>query len=268
MIDDPLFVSGAVCAALVAGTWTLSVLTREYSWVDRIWSVAPPVYAWIFAVAASFDPRSVLVAALITAWGARLTFNYARKGGYAPGGEDYRWAILRERLGPVGFQLFNATFIAPYQNLLILGMTLPVYEVWRHRGEPLGPVDVGLAALFVAFLVGEFVADQQQWEFHQEKRARRERGEPVGTGFCDVGLWRYSRHPNFVCEFSQWWVVYAFGVAAGASPLNATIAGAVLLTLLFDGSTRFTESITASKYPEYADYQRRTSRWVPWPPRA
>jgi steroid 5-alpha reductase family enzyme len=265
MLTTPLAACFALCLALIAITWALSVVTREYSWVDRIWSVAPPVYAWIVAGWGGFvDPRLTLMAVLISAWGARLTFNYARKGGYAPGGEDYRWAILREKLGPVGFQLFNATFIAPYQNLLILGMTLPIVAC-ADAGGALGPADLALALAFLGFLTTETIADQQQWRFHEAKKARASLGEPEEKGFLDEGLWAMSRHPNFFGELGQWWVVYGFSVAAGAAWVNPSLTGVVLLTLLFHGSTVFTEQITASKYLKYADYQRRVSRWIPWP---
>ncbi len=62
-----------------------------------------------------------------------------------------------------------------------------------------------------------------------------------------------------------WWCFYLFGVSATGEWLNVTLVGPALLTLLFHGSTNFTESISLSKYPEYADYQRRVSRLVPWP---
>ncbi len=125
-----------------------------------------------------------------------------------------------------------------------------------------------LAVMFAAFLVGETVADQQQWDFHQVKRAA---GGTLESGFVTTGLFAYSRHPNFFFEQAQWWVFYAIGavafVADGGSWLNWTISGAALLTVLFIGSTIFTESITASKYPAYADYKRTTSMLVPLPRR-
>ena len=71
--------------------------TGGFSWVDRIWSVVPVVYVWVFATR-SDGPRAILVAVLVTAWGARLTCNFARRVGYAPGGEDYRRGIIRPRL--------------------------------------------------------------------------------------------------------------------------------------------------------------------------
>ena len=76
---------------LAALAWLTSVITREYSWVDRLWPLCPPAYCLIVAVHADFaSPRLNLMALLITLWGLRLTFNYARKGGYSKDGEDYR----------------------------------------------------------------------------------------------------------------------------------------------------------------------------------
>lgn len=113
-----------LCAGVAALCWLLSVLTREYSWVDRTWSIMPGIYAWTFAARADYtDARTNLVTALVVLWCLRLTFNYARKGGYAPGGEDYRWAVLRARMPPWAFQVFNVFFIAGYQHLLVLLMT-------------------------------------------------------------------------------------------------------------------------------------------------
>ncbi|WP_290056862.1 DUF1295 domain-containing protein [Amycolatopsis solani] len=257
---DALRVCLYVFAGVTLGTWLASVLTREYSWVDRIWSIVPVVYLAIFAGAAGFaDARLNVMFALVTLWGIRLTFNFARKGGYAPGGEDYRWAVLRERMAPWQFQVFNFFFISLYQNAILLLITLPALTAYEHRGS-FGVADVVVAVVFLAFLVGETIADQQQWVFHREKHAGR-----APTRFLQSGLFRYSRHPNFFFEQAQWWVIAVFGIVAGG--LQWTVIGAVLLTLLFVGSTKFTESITLSRYSEYADYQRRTSAVVPWPAR-
>ncbi len=267
---DPLLVVLLVAAAASAFCWIASLLTKDTSWVDRLWSIVPVVYVWIFAVAglvAGEDAtRLVVMAILVTAWGARLTFNFARKGGYT-GMEDYRWAILRGRMKPWQFQLFNLFFIVLYQNALLVLITLPAYIAWQHP-VPFTGWDAVFAVLFAVFLVGEFVADQQQWDFHQAKKAAGGHLEP---GFVTTGLFAYSRHPNFFFEQAQWWAFYAIGAAAlvadGGGWLNWTIVGAALLTLLFIGSTIFTESITASKYPAYAEYRRTTSMLVPLPRR-
>jgi steroid 5-alpha reductase family enzyme len=267
---DPLLVVLIVAGAASAFCWIASLVTKDTSWVDRLWSVVPVVYVWIFAVAAlgagENATRLVVMALLVTAWGARLTFNFARKGGYT-GMEDYRWAILRGRMKPWQFQLFNLFFIVLYQNALLVLITLPAYAAWQHPA-PFSGWDAAFAVVFAAFLVGEYIADQQQWDFHQAKKAA---GGTLEPGFVTTGLFAYSRHPNFFFEQAQWWVFYALGavavVAEGGGWLNWTIVGAALLTLLFIGSTIFTESITAAKYPAYAEYRRTTSMLVPLPRR-
>lgn len=243
--------------------WALSVATREHSWVDRAWSVLPPLYVTVFAWARGFgDARLDLMAALTIAWGARLTFNFARKGGYQRGGEDYRWAVLQKRLTGWRWHAFNLGFIAGYQNFILFLLALPAWAVWSAGPSPLGVMDLVLSAAFLGALALETVADQQQWAFHQEKRQGR-----GGPGFLATGLFGWSRHPNFFFEQLQWWVLALFPLAAGAGALGLWWLGPVLLTLLFIGSTRFTESISASKYPAYAQYQARVSALVPWFPR-
>lgn len=262
-----LHVAVLACAGFAAFCWLLSIVTRNYSQVDRFWSIAPPIYAVWFASQAGFrDARLDLMAALAVLWGARLTYNFARKGGYRAGSEDYRWPVMRERLGPVGFQLLNATFIAPAQNAILLLLVLPASVALERRDTPLGPLDALAAAAFLLFLAGETVADQQQWRFQTDKAARRARGEPIAHEFLTTGLFRWSRHPNFFCEMAIWWAFALFAVAAGAPALNPSLAGAAVLTALFQGSTRLTEQLSLAKYPSYADYQRTTSRLLPLPP--
>ncbi len=261
----PLVVVLVLAGVIATGCWIISLITRDTSQVDRIWSIVPPIYLWIFAAGAGFgDARLDLMAALATVWGARLTFNLARKGGYT-GMQDYRWTVLRKLMKPWQFQLFNLLFIVIYQNALLVLVTLPGWTALQHR-TPLGPLDGALALLFIGALAGETLADQQQWEFHQRKRE----GGLAGTaseGFLRQGLFRYSRHPNYFFEISMWWLMFGFGAVAAASLLQWSIAGATLLTALFVGSTIMTERISASKYPRYAEYQALTSSIVPWPPR-
>lgn len=260
----PLLTVACIAAAVFLFVWIASLITKDNSWVDRLWSIVPVVYVWVFAGFAGFaDARLNVMAGLVTLWGARLTFNFARKGGYS-GMEDYRWPILRERMSPAQFQLFNLLFIAFYQNVILLLITLPALTAFEHRETPFGPLDVIAAVAFLGLLAGETIADQQQWDFHKAKAAG---GPEFRPRFLQSGLWRFSRHPNFFFEQAQWWVLFLFGAIAAGSLLQWTVVGAVLLTALFIGSTIFTESITRSKYPEYADYQATTSPIVPLPPR-
>ena len=260
---EPLIAVVIVAAAVCLFCLVASVITHEHSWVDRLWSIVPIAYVWIFAAWNGLhDVRLIVMAVLVTLWGARLTFNFARKGGYT-GTEDYRWAVLRARMSRWQFELFNLFFIVLWQNGILVLISLAAYTAYENREVPLGPLDLVVAVLFVLLLVGETVADQQQWSFHRAKAAGT-----TTARFATTGLWRFSRHPNFFFEQAQWWVFFLFGAIAAGSLLQWTVLGPVLLTLLFLGSTRFTESITLSKYPEYAEYQSVTSAIVPLPPRS
>jgi steroid 5-alpha reductase family enzyme len=264
---NPLIVALVTTAGVCVFAWIASLITHDYSWVDRIWSIIPVAYVWIFAGAAGLgNARLDVMAALVTVWGARLTFNFARKGGYS-GVEDYRWAILRGRMTRWQFEIFNFFFIVILQNIILLLIALPAYTAYENRSTPFGDWDVVVAVFFFGFTIAETVADQQQWNFQNWKKAEKDAGRDPSPRFVQTGLWRFSRHPNFFFEQAQWWTLFFFGGVAAGSILQWTVAGAFLLTTLFIGSTIFTESITRSRYPEYADYQARVSPIIPFAPR-
>ena len=260
----PLHLVVVVAGVACAFAWIASLVSGDTSWVDRLWSIVPVIYVWVFAGAAELrNARLDVMALLVTVWGARLTYNFARKGGYS-GVEDYRWPVLRASMRPWQFQLFNVFFIVLYQNFLLVLIALPAWTAYQDRASSFGPLDVLLTILFVACTVGETIADQQQWDFQSWKYAETSAGRLAHPSFVQSGLFRYSRHPNYFFELAQWWVLFLMGAAAAGTPLVWTALGPFLLTLLFVGSTRFTEKISLSRYPEYASYQRTTSPVVPW----
>jgi steroid 5-alpha reductase family enzyme len=262
----PLFFDVGITLGVCLAVWIASLISKDTSWVDRIWSVVPVAYVWVFAAFAGLDdPRLDVMAGLVTIWGARLTFNFARKGGYT-GMEDYRWAVLRAQMKPWQFQLFNFFFITIYQNVILLLIAMPALTAYENR-TPFTPLDLVLTIVFFAFTIGETVADQQQWNFHRWKKAETDAGRTPNPRFLQTGLFRVSRHPNFFFEQAQWWALFFIGATAAGSVVQWTVVGPLLLTVLFIGSTVFTENISKSKYPEYADYQHRVSPIVPWFPR-
>ena len=265
MVGTPFGAALDLAIVLAIACWLLSVITREYSWVDRVWSVAPAIFCLQVASSADFSsPRLNLMTLLVCLWAIRLTFNYARKGGYAPGGEDYRWVHMREQAGPFWFQVFNIAFVAPGQLFIIWLFTSPVHHAWTVLESPLNWLDAAAAALFAMFWVGEAVADQQMWRFQQDKKMRQSQGIPTGAPFITTGLFRFSRHPNFFCELGMWWTFYLFAIAATGEILNWSAFGFIALTGIFFGSTRMTESISLSRYPSYSNYQATTPRLIPF----
>ena len=147
---------------------------------------------------------------------------------------------------------------------LVWLFTSPIHTAWVFKGQPIGGLDALCAGLFLLLLLGETIADAQMWTFQQNKKARIASGEPIEHPFFRAGLYRFSRHPNYFCEIGQWWVFYGFAIAASGAWLHWTATGFILLTVLFDSSVRFGESISVSKYASYANYQREVSRIIPF----
>lgn len=269
--------------------FVISSVTGNTSQVDKLWSISPVLYAW-FAVV---DARTFVMAILATIWGARLTYNFARRGGYCfpefwKGDEDYRWAILRQgRLpgfgvltSPTAWFLFNLVFVSLFQHLLLLLIVCPSLVAWksyRLRDKCTDVVDYvpGLvtldfiaALLFIFFIVTESIADNQQYVFQTEKYRRKNAGELLDgeylDGFLQSGLFSIVRKPNYASEQLIWCSYYLFSVASrGFSLLNWSLLGPVLLILLFQSSGWMTEWLTIQKYPKYLFYQQRVPLYVP-----
>ncbi len=267
--DSSMILLGATIYCIVVGE-----ITRNNSQVDKLWSIIPTAYAWYITYAGGMDSRMVLMSILVTIWSARLTFNFARRGGYSwkfwEGEEDYRWEVLRQKPGfnnPYIWLLFNVFFICGYQMTLIYLFTLPILTGLSEAAPELMWADYLLAIVFVSFVVIEFIADQQQYDFQTEKYRRINAGEDLGEyahGFVRTGLWKISRHPNYWAEQSIWVIFYLFSVVATGEWINWSIAGSLLLIILFKSSSDFSEEITASKYPEYGEYQRTVPRFIPF----
>lgn len=278
-----------LCVAIIVYSFVWSVVGSNCSKVDQIWSITPWVFTWSFFghyyyTHGKIHDRLLLVCVLTTLWGIRLTFNFARRGGYGnffSHEEDYRWPILRKMFSSVDktgilFLLFNISFIATYQNLLLLLIALPAYGVMKSPLVSIQNGDWAISLAFLILLVVETVADQQQWVFQNIKysiseSARKKSNDPdIRDGFLQSGLFHYTRHPNYFAEQAIWVCVYLFTLVGKsfAEPealVNVYSLGAILLVLLFQGSLSFSEGITAGKYPAYKQYQQRVSQCIPLP---
>lgn len=105
-----------------------------------------------------------------------------------------------------------------------------------------------------------------KWAMINSGRKLEELPAPYNRGFNTTGLWRVSRHPNYFAEQSIWVSFYLFSIVAGSGILNWSVCGAVLLILLFMGSSTLGEHISKSKYPEYGEYIRKVNRYFPGKP--
>jgi len=288
---SPIQLCCLACLFFTVLVFVLSEFSRNYSQTDKIWSITPFVYTWILVC----DARTLLMAIISTIWGCRLTWNFARRGGYTwppwEGDEDYRWKYLQDGFlvnilkNKFVWVVFNFLFISLYQHVLLLVVTAP--SVVAHivatkcasnsdsvYSSSLNALDLVACLLYLGFVFLESVADDQQQKFQKEKHRRKAVGETLDgdylQGFNRSGLFSIVRKPNYACEQALWVSFGLFsistfnaGVARQNNILNWSHVGWISYVLLFQGSGPFTESITLSKYPLYAEYMKETPLYFP-----
>src|SRR5690606_11196705 len=173
---------------------------------DPYWSVAPPVIAvaWLGAATTGVGARQGLVVVLIVAWATRLTWNWA-SGWAGLSQEDWRYVQLRQQRGRLPWWLVSLTGIQLVPTLVVFAAMLSVWPALTGTG-PISWLDLIAAAVTTGALVLETVADLQLRRFVRL---------PANSGrVANVGLWRWSRHPNYVGEIGIWVGLFLFGLAA------------------------------------------------------
>ncbi|KAI9881075.1 MAG: hypothetical protein M1830_008233 [Pleopsidium flavum] len=275
---NPLITAFAFSLFLVPIFLVISEINKNYSQVDRCWSILPTIYnahfvAYAHAVGLPTQRLDTLLA-FSTVWSLRLTYNYWRKGGYSIGSEDYRWAILKEKINPALFFVFNVVFISLAQSVLLFSVTTPTYILLlaaRLTANEYRTADLIFSRALVGLVLLAFFADQQQWKYQSAKKEYQASAkvppkfhrEDLDRGFNVSGLWSWSRHPNFAAEQTIWVVLYQWACYVSSTYFNWTIVGTLSYLILFQGSTWLTELISAKKYPEYREYQARVGKFVP-----
>jgi steroid 5-alpha reductase family enzyme len=250
--------------AMVAGVffllWLLSVRQRNAGWVDVGWSLTLVLLAaWYALQVDGIVWRRVLFAALAAAWGLRLGWHILRRL-LREGGEDPRYAHLRAHWG----QHANARFFWFFQaqGLANLLLTAPVLLLMRLDRAAITLFDLLGAALMIAAVAGETMADRQ---------LARWRADPANRGrTCREGLWAASRHPNYFFEWLHWTAYPVFGLALFTAGQGAwwplTLLGpAVMLVLLlrFTGIPYTERQALKSRGEDYRRYQREVPAFFP-----
>ncbi|HET9066661.1 MAG TPA: DUF1295 domain-containing protein [Gemmatimonadales bacterium] len=250
-----MLVAAPWVGGLFALTWLASAVLRDASLADRAWGVGFVLAAWTIAL--RLDAEGVLVdwlvVGLVTIWGLRLAAHITvRNRGH---GEDRRYRVMRERNG-AGWWWQSLLWVFGLQACLTLLIALPLAVAIPASGQGgLWWLGVGLWVVGFGF---EAIGDWQLLRFSRD---------PANQGrVLDTGLWRYTRHPNYFGEAVLWWGIWLIAVGAGGW---WTIPGPLVITFLLlkvSGVTMSEAGIT-SRRPGYADYMRRTSVFVPRPPR-
>lgn len=245
--------------ALFTLTWWLSLRLNNFSFVDITWSYSlafiAPVYAWMGHGDAT---RKAIAMGIAMIWSLRLgTYLLLRIRKHHPH-EDVRYTVLREKWKDNLARNFFGFFQA--QALLILLLSVPILLACSNSSPQLGVIEIIGVCVWAIGIVGEAISDAQMNAFKRD---------PASKGkVCQVGLWRYSRHPNYFFEFVVW---LGFWLFACGSPWGWVTVYAPAMILYFllrvTGIPLTEECAVKSKGDAYREYQRTTSAFVPWPPK-
>jgi steroid 5-alpha reductase family enzyme len=244
---------------LMAAIWAIAVRIGNAGIVDIAWSAGFAPMAIFFAyMTHGFAPRRALIALLVSLWSLRLGgYLYVRVMSHHPK-EDRRYADLRRSWGShTDRKMF---WFFEMQALLLAVLSVPSLLICLNGAPKAAPLEWTGIVLWVIAITGESLADRQLQRFKATVANH-------GT-VCEVGLWHYSRHPNY---FFEWLVWVAYFIIACASPygwITLYCPALMLFFLLRVTGIPMTERLSLqSKGAPFADYQRRTSAFVPWFPK-
>ena len=241
-----LLIADAVATVV---TFAFSLLFRNASVYDPYWSVQPPVILTAFAVGKELTSLGVLLLGAVFFWGIRLTANWAYTF-HGLNHQDWRYTMLKEKTG-VFYPVINFVGIHMVPTLVVYGCILPaVYAVREGLGGNIASILFLCLSLGAAVLQG--IADIQMHQFRKNRDG----------AFIRRGLWKYSRHPNYLGEILMWWGV-GLSVVCAAPEAWYLAAGALANTVLFFAVSIPMADGRQSRKEGFAAYKRETRMLLP-----
>ncbi len=254
-------IQAVLLSAVMAVAWVVQQRTGNSGWVDTVWTFglgAIGVASALLPLDGSVGARQLLVAMLIGIWALRLGVHIAQRSAGIE--DDPRYAALARDWGSN----------APREMFLLLQkqalVTIPLamsIALAAHNPSPLGIKDALAAALLLTAIAAARVADRQLIAF---RRAAGRHGS-----VCDVGLWAWSRHPNYFFEWLGWLAYPLIAVdLTGSYPWGwLALAGPMCMYWLLahvSGVPPLEAHMLRKHGNDYRAYQARTSRFFPRPP--
>ena len=259
----PLLIDFACVIVGLLVLWRVAVRIEDVSFIDAVWGGGMAVVVAIAWVQRGLPGgRGGLIAAMAVLCGARLGIHlFTRWRGH---GEDPRYAKMLGKAKNQGrFASASLKFVFGPQAVLLFVTCLPaqVGVLQSPPGTPIGPLAMAGAALWALGLAFETVGDWQLSRF---------RADPASKGkVLDTGLWRYTRHPNYFGDACVWWGIWLAAAEAGWLTAAVAAIGPVFLTFTLTkwSGKPLLEKDMAKRRPGYEEFVRKTSGFLPWPPK-
>jgi steroid 5-alpha reductase family enzyme len=257
MIANTLLNSVLVIVVSMVLLWVLSLLKKNASIVDIFWGMGFVIVGWASAI--NVDQVSALgkvVLALVTLWGLRLSLYLGIRNHGKP--EDFRYVAMRKHYG-ARFPIISLFTVFLLQGAIMMVVSLPVQIALSDADASLSIVGYVGIAIFALGIFFEAVGD---WQLAEFKRNSDNSGQVMQTG-----LWKYTRHPNYFGDTCVWWGIGV--VALGASFGWIGLVGSLLMNIFLDrfSGVPMLERSMSTRRPGYDEYKRRTSSFVPRPPK-
>jgi len=245
----------AATAVLMIGVWLISLLKKDASIVDIFWGLGFVLIATVSsAMGDGYGPRKILIALPTAVWGFRLAIHifWRNKGK----GEDFRYRAMRSRFR-TRFAIMSLITVFGLQGLLMWIISLPIQmALISPLPAKLGVPDWGGASVWLIGFVFESVGDFQLALF---KSDAGNRGKVMNRG-----LWRYTRHPNYFGDSLVWWGFFLIALSVPRG-IWTVISPLIMTGLLMKVSgVALLEKALIKTKPDYRDYVRKTSPFVPW----
>jgi steroid 5-alpha reductase family enzyme len=253
----------AALSVIMAGAWVVQQRTGNSGFVDAVWTFGLGVLGVVSSLlpmqGAMTTTRQLVVALIMLAWSLRLGTHIVRRS--LDRADDPRYATLIRQWGShARWQMF---ILLQKQALVTLPLALSIFLA-AHNPLQFGRLQDWLGAVLILLgVLGEWLADRQlrYW------LAKRKEGERV----CDIGLWRWSRHPNYFFEWVFWLAFPLFAVDLADSYVAGWLALAAPLCMYWllvyiSGIPPLEEHMVAKHGDAYRAYQARTSAFFPVPP--
>jgi steroid 5-alpha reductase family enzyme len=247
----------AIILVLMTALWVISLILKNSSIVDIFWGSGFVVSVWVYFILSpdGFILRKLLIAFLVTIWGLRLSIHILLRNWGKP--EDFRYQKWRKEAGRKWWwqSYFKVFFL---QGILLWIISAPLYAAqWNGMPANLSILDFLGAGVWLIGFFFEVVGDAQLTRF----RSRPENKAKV----LDSGVWKYTRHPNYFGDATQWWGFFLIALAAGGwwsifSPVIMTF-----LLLRVSGVALLEKSMETR--PGYKEYVQKTSSFIPWFPK-
>lgn len=241
--------------ALMTLLWIYQVFSKNATIVDVGWSFGMGLSACYLAFVSDGDLyRRIFAASLMGIWALRLGGHLLYTRIIKGHGEDPRYANMRDIMK----QHVNLGFFAIFQmqSIFVVLFMIPMAVVMQSK-QPLWQWHDFIALGFwILAVIGESIADKQ---LHQFKSNADNKGRT-----CQVGLWKYSRHPNYFFEWLHWFAYPFIAWGTYHSDWTWMMPLMMLIFLLKLTGIPYSESQALKHRSDYADYQRKTSMFVPW----